>query len=422
MKIKKITALLLAAVMILAVGSAAAAYTPQHTGEADVLNTLGLFRGTGSGYELDRATSRAEALVMLTRLLGKESEALSCTETTPFEDVKGRWMESYVAWAYSNNITKGMSESEFGPDIDASAKMFITFVLRALGYSEEDGDFTYAECLAKAAETGLISSGEYAGADFYRDDCVAVSYSALSLALKGEEQKLIEKLVAEEAVTAEDAVKCGLINDETAKDPEDVKVFTVACIGDSLTYGEASDDPVTQSYPAVLAGIDGKYKFVTEKYGRSGATVDFVGFLPYGGTDEYKASLETEADIVLIMLGTNDTVFSMNRNIFPDNYTKLVQTYIDLPCKPQVIVMLPPHFFSQYGADSILAPLIDQEKQVAEELGLEVIDVFSFTENRYDLGNADGVHFSVEGYKALAEFVYDELSAILDKQGGVTVR
>lgn len=409
----KIMAVLLA--LVLAVGTAAAAYTPKYTGEADVLNELGLFQGTGNGYELDRAPNRAEALVMLARLLGRESEAKECAEKAPFEDVDGRWMESYVAWAYVNDITKGVSETEFDPDGEASAKMFITFVLRALGYSDDAGDFSYNESVAKAEEIGLAAEGVYAGAEFYRDDCVNISYTALSLKLKDSEQTLIEKLIDDGAVTKESAVKCGLIEDDSAQDPADAFVFTVACIGDSLTYGEASDDPVTQSYPAVLAGIEGKYKFITEKYGRSGATVDYVGFLPYAGTEEYEASLETEADIVLIMLGTNDTVFSMNRNIFPDNYRKLVQTYIDLPCKPQVIVMLPPHFFSPYGADAALEPLIEQEKEIAEELGLEVIDVFTFTENRYDLGNADGVHFSVEGYKALAEFVYEELSNILDK-------
>ena len=35
---------------------------------ADVLNALGLFRGTGEGYELDRSPTRAEVLVMLIKL------------------------------------------------------------------------------------------------------------------------------------------------------------------------------------------------------------------------------------------------------------------------------------------------------------------------------------------------------------------
>lgn len=37
---------------------------------ADRLSDLGLFQGTGNGYQLDRAPTRAEAATMLVRLLG----------------------------------------------------------------------------------------------------------------------------------------------------------------------------------------------------------------------------------------------------------------------------------------------------------------------------------------------------------------
>lgn len=42
---------------------------------ADRLSDLGLFQGTGNGYQLDRAPTRAEAATMLVRLLGAEAEA-----------------------------------------------------------------------------------------------------------------------------------------------------------------------------------------------------------------------------------------------------------------------------------------------------------------------------------------------------------
>ena len=41
-----------------------------HTAEA--LSELGLFKGTGNGFELDREPTRAEAATMLVRLLGAE--------------------------------------------------------------------------------------------------------------------------------------------------------------------------------------------------------------------------------------------------------------------------------------------------------------------------------------------------------------
>ncbi len=41
--------------------------------EADMLKSLGLFKGTDIGFELDRTSNRVEAAIMLVRLLGGES-------------------------------------------------------------------------------------------------------------------------------------------------------------------------------------------------------------------------------------------------------------------------------------------------------------------------------------------------------------
>ena len=42
---------------------------------ATAMKSMGLFAGTSTGYELDRAPTRAEAATMLVRLLGKTTEA-----------------------------------------------------------------------------------------------------------------------------------------------------------------------------------------------------------------------------------------------------------------------------------------------------------------------------------------------------------
>ncbi|NMA34537.1 MAG: hypothetical protein GX940_08325 [Clostridiaceae bacterium] len=61
---------------------------------AAYLYELGLFRGTGTDssgapvFELDRSPTRAEALVMLIRLMGLEQEALNSDYPHPFEDTK----------------------------------------------------------------------------------------------------------------------------------------------------------------------------------------------------------------------------------------------------------------------------------------------------------------------------------------------
>ena len=62
---------------VLASALAISAFAADFTHCADALHELGLFQGTESGYELDRAPSRVEAGVMLVRLLGAEEDALA---------------------------------------------------------------------------------------------------------------------------------------------------------------------------------------------------------------------------------------------------------------------------------------------------------------------------------------------------------
>lgn len=191
--------------------SCSAAYTTEYKDEADILNALGLFKGTESGYELGRPPSRTEALVMLIRLLGREAEAEASKDTHPFTDVPA-WADRYVAWAYANRLTQGMSETIFDGGSNASARMFLTFVLRALGYDDNKGDFSYDEATDKAEEIGLISKGEYENSDsgFLRDDCVHICFEALKTKLKSGDLTLAEKLVSMGAVSKEDAEKYGL--------------------------------------------------------------------------------------------------------------------------------------------------------------------------------------------------------------------
>jgi hypothetical protein len=199
----------------------AAAYTPQNTEYADMLNDLGLFAGTDKGYELDRPVSRIEALVMLIRLLGKEAEAKSTAQTHPFTDVPS-WADPYVAYAYQEGLSRGVADDEnagvhlYGTG-DASSQMYITFILRALGYSDVTGDFRWDRAFEKAAEIGLIGPEEYneAGAVFYRDDTVKVSFSALTIELKGSETTLAESLVEANAISVTTARILGVITDNT---------------------------------------------------------------------------------------------------------------------------------------------------------------------------------------------------------------
>ena len=192
---------LLALSAVLAAALALTAFAADFTHCADALNELGLFQGTDSGYELDRAPNRTEAGVMLVRLLGAEEEALAAEAyTAPFTDVPN-WARPYVQYLYDNGLVNGQTATLYGADAPCTAQHYATFLLRALGYSDaEGGDFTYDGALDFAREIGVVDAANCDEDNFLRDDVVAMSYTALSVAPKSGEADLLSKLTAEGAI------------------------------------------------------------------------------------------------------------------------------------------------------------------------------------------------------------------------------
>ena len=173
---------------------------------AQDLSAIGMFRGTSSGFELDRAPKRSEAAIMLVRLYGAEEEAKAAYDagqiSHPFTDVSD-FTSPYVAWLYNKGITKGATATTFGSAGPCSAKMYCAFLLRALGY--EDGvDFQYADTLEFAQQKGFYDPTMFAG-DFLRDDLAALTYQGLATDLKDGSTYLLDSRVKSGAVDAESA-------------------------------------------------------------------------------------------------------------------------------------------------------------------------------------------------------------------------
>lgn len=181
----------------------ASAFAANYTNCADSLHEMGLFQGTQNGYDLDRTPTRAEAAVMLVRLLGKEAEAKALTYTAPFTDLKG-WEKPYVQYLYSNGLANGTNRTTFHPTDKCTAQMYAVFLLRALGYSDT-ADFSYANAIETAREQGIYDTGIINVQNFLRDDAAAASYTALSVSPKNSEGTLLDQLVSENAITEADA-------------------------------------------------------------------------------------------------------------------------------------------------------------------------------------------------------------------------
>lgn len=197
---KRIITLFLAVILVFSMIPAVFAADAKAIAAADELNGLGLFQGTGTDsngnpiYELDRAPSRYEAVTMLVRLLGKETEAKAGKWNTPFTDVVD-WAKPYVGYAYANKLTAGTGGTTFGGDATVTATQYLTFVLRALGY-DSSTDFKWDAAWELSDQLGF-THGEYSAknnGDFLRGHVVVISRDALSVCLKGTSTKLIDTI------------------------------------------------------------------------------------------------------------------------------------------------------------------------------------------------------------------------------------
>lgn len=206
---KRFAAAVLAALMLLTSVSAAPA---QEERAAQSLYGLGLFLGTDIGFELSRAPKRSEALVIMIRLLGKEAEALSGGTATPFADIPA-WFAPYAAYAWRTGLAQGTGEdavtgrSMFGTHSDTGRAEFLTFVLRALGYDDTAGDFSWSGADAFADERGLLG-GTQPAEGLTRGDCAVIALNALSATCKAG-GTLADRLVSGGVLSREAALGAG---------------------------------------------------------------------------------------------------------------------------------------------------------------------------------------------------------------------
>ncbi len=171
---------------------------------ADVLNEMSLFLGSSVGYELERTATRIQGLVVFIRIMGLEDEALAYTGTHPFTDVPTtHWAYRYVAYAYAHGFTNGTTATTFSPNNTISARHYIAFMMRALGY-EETVDFNYATILTDCVTLGLFNSAEVstiANGSFTRGRMVYLSYYSLFATMPDSGTTLLTDLVSRGVVT-----------------------------------------------------------------------------------------------------------------------------------------------------------------------------------------------------------------------------
>lgn len=171
---------------------------------AKELKELGLFLGTGIGFELEKPCDRLMGAVILVRFLGYEDEALSQINAHPFNDVTNTYANKYIGSLYAKGLVKGQTDTEYGTG-KMTANQFSTFMLRALGY-EDKIDFTWDKALLKMNSLGIISSDELTNIgsnDFTRDYAVLLCYKTLIANVKDQSRTLVNKLLWEDVFTTD---------------------------------------------------------------------------------------------------------------------------------------------------------------------------------------------------------------------------
>ncbi len=199
-----------------------------------------------------------------------------------------------------------------------------------------------------------------------------------------------------------------------AAPPARAQAVRVACIGDSITYGSGLPDRTHQSWPAVLGQLLGD-DYLVENFGVSGTTMLRHGDFPYWNTPSFQDSTDFGPDVVIIMLGTNDTKpwNWQYGDEFEGDYLDMIAYYASLPTMPQVYICLPPPVTGP-NSFSISRKIMHRDvvpdvRQVGAAAGVPVINVFRALRGHPEW-LPDTVHPNADGQAAIAAAVYAVLT------------
>ena len=197
----------------------------------------------------------------------------------------------------------------------------------------------------------------------------------------------------------------------------------VACIGDSITYGHGIKNWSRNNYPSQLAEILGD-SYCVSNFGVSGSTAQNSGDKPYTEQKMYKASLKFNADIIVIMLGSNDSKSENWADVqsFKEQYSSLVKSYIDNNKNAKIILCTPaqPFYVSgvaegpvKFGINpDVLPEICNAVEEIAYENNCICIDINAFTSENSQWFSKDGVHPDANGAGGIANYISNSITEL----------
>jgi acyl-CoA thioesterase I len=203
----------------------------------------------------------------------------------------------------------------------------------------------------------------------------------------------------------------------------DTPLIRVACVGDSITFGATIQNRESNSYPAQLSRLLGA-GYGVRNFGVSGATMLEKSDLPYLHRSEYTNALTFAPDIVVIMLGSNDSKHHdagspanvpenwANKAEYVPDYEKLIASFRQANPKVKVFVCLPPPCFSQHWGindKTIHDEIIPLIHNVARASHAKIIDLNTPLAGKPEMFS-DTIHPNTDGAKLMAATVYHALT------------
>lgn len=212
------------------------------------------------------------------------------------------------------------------------------------------------------------------------------------------------------------------IHNHTVPKDEQIKV---ACVGDSITYGHGISGWAKNNYPAQLQNIL-EDDYHVANFGHSGRTLSNNGDKPYTESEQYRLSIEYDADIIVFMLGTNDSKPEnwTNADIFIAEYEKMLNDYKQNNPDVKIILCTPTAAFYPDGKSEgktnfdIQPSIVEQIKTRIITFALlneyECIDMYSLTYGHHEWFKKDNVHPSKEGASVIAQAVASKIKNLGD--------
>lgn len=216
----------------------------------------------------------------------------------------------------------------------------------------------------------------------------------------------IQTTTANETTVATTAQKQPILSDRHVR---------IACIGDSLTYGECLNAGRSENpYPKVLQSLLGTEDYTVEGFGKQGGVLS-IGHDPrtYSSTTQYQDSMRFKPDVVILCLGTNDaTRADLTTQSGKDNFRAGLENLLTAYRRIGVTafyVCLPPYNENAARQSNMINLVIPQLKELCEEFSLPVLDLFTPTNGKSQYLLSDTLHLTDEGYAYMAQLVYERL-------------